>query len=178
METVLLAIITAIVSITVALIQATVALRLARLKEQPVQPAPSTVTSIPEQPVQPAASAVTSIPQVKPLSLNRSWLWIGGVLIVSNLLWQLYLSSESGYIIHLGAIPWCTCLLAYFRPIRWGYVAGVVTLVSALPVVTTYLLGNYYRQDILSILAFLFVINAILAAGIAYLRQRNPGRRV
>jgi len=161
METVLVAIITAIVSITVALIQASLALRLARLKEQPVQQ---------------AASVVTPTPQVKPLSLDRLWLWISGMLIASNLLWQLYLPNESSFIIHLGAIPWCTCLLAYFRPIRWGYVAGVVTLISIIAVVTFYLVGGNHELNVLRILAFLFIFNAILAAGIAYLRQRNPAR--
>ena len=166
METVLVAIITAIVSITVALIQASLALKLARLKEPPVQQ---------------AASAVTTIPEVKPLSLDRSWLWIGGMLIVSNMIWQLnfksfYPYNISSFIIHLGAIPWCTCLLAYFRPIRWGYVAGVVTLISIIAIMTSSLVGRNYELNDLRILAFLFTVNAILAAGIAYLRQRNPAR--
>jgi len=102
------------------------------------------------------------------VALNR-----GGILIISNFLWQLYLPDQSGYIVHLGAIPWCTCLLAYFRPIRWGYVAGVVTLISSISVAFPYWRGVYISQNYFPVLAFLFVLNAILAAGIAYLRQRN-----
>ena len=140
------------------MIQATTSLKVTRMKEVPVQP-----------------SAVSIQPRVpdKTISANRIWLWIGGILVISNFLWQLYLPDQSGYIVHLGAIPWCTCLLAYFRPIRWGYVAGVVTLISTIAVVVPYLFGGYISQYYLPILAFLFVANAILAAGIAYLRQRN-----
>lgn len=174
-SSVLIAIVTAVTSITVALIQVNSAFRLARLKEQPIQQSGRAATT---KHAQQATHTATSISQVKPLSLNRTWLWIGGILIVSNLLWQLFLPDESGYIIHLGAIPWCTCLLAYFRPIRWGYVAGVVTVISVIPVITTYLLGRYYDQYYLPILAFLFVVNAIVAAGIAYFIQRNPMSRV
>jgi hypothetical protein len=156
---VLIAIVTAIASIIVAFIQATTSLRVTRLKEPPVQP-----SVVPVQPGVP----------VKTLSANRTWFWIGSILVVSNFLWPLYLHDESGYIVPLGAIPWCTCLLAYFRPIRWGYVAGVVTLINVFAVVNAFLyfggdISQYYAPD----LAFLFVFNAILAAGIAYLRQRN-----
>jgi hypothetical protein len=159
METsVLIAIVAAAASIIVASIQATVSLKATRLKEPPAQ---SNVVSV--QPSTP----------VKTLSANRTWLWIGSILVISNFFWQIYLPDESGYIVHLGAIPWCTCLLAYFRPIRWGYVAGVVTLISLISVVTPTLRGGYIDQYYLPILAFLFVINAVLAAGIAYIRQRN-----
>ncbi|HLO17919.1 MAG TPA: hypothetical protein VK206_24025 [Anaerolineales bacterium] len=158
-SSVLIAIITAITSIVVAVIQMTVSLRVARLKEPPVQPG-----AVPVQPGSP----------VKTLSANRTWLWIGSILVISNFLWPLYLHDESGYIVPLGAIPWCTCLLAYFRPIRWGYVAGVVTLINVFAVVSAYLhFGGDISQFFEPIFSFPFVINAILAAGIAYLRQRN-----
>lgn len=156
-SSVLIAIITAAASIIIAFIQATVSLRAAKLKEPPIQP--SVVSVQPRAPI-------------KTLSANRTWLWIGSILVISNFLWQVYLPDESGYIVHLGAIPWCTCLLAYFRPIRWGYVAGVVTLISVFAIVTPFLRGGYINQYYLPILALLFVVNAILAAGIAYLRQR------
>jgi hypothetical protein len=161
-SSVLIAIVTATASIIVAFIQATTSLRVTRLKEPPVQPS--------------AVSVQPSTP-VKTLSANRTWLWIGSILVISNYLWQLYLPYESGFIIFLGAIPWCTCLLAYFRPIRWGYVAGVVTLISVISLVSPYLNGGYFSQDYFPILAFLFVVNAILAAGIAYLRQKNSATK-
>ena len=158
-SSVLIAMITAITSIVVAVIQMTVSLRVARLKEPPAQSS--------------AISVQTSAP-VKALSANRTWLWIVSLLVISNFLWQVYLPDESGLAVPLGAIPWCTCLLAYFRPIRWGYVAGVVTLINVFAVVTVVLLpGEPPSLQYSSILAFLFVGNAILAAGIAYLRQRN-----
>ncbi|HSD82578.1 MAG TPA: hypothetical protein VLG46_01895 [Anaerolineae bacterium] len=164
-SSVLIAIVTAITSLMIALIQATVSLRVARAKEPPVQP-----IAVPVVPVQSSAP-------VKTLSANRTWLWIGSLLVISNFLWPLYLNDESGYLVPLGAIPWCTCLLAYFRPIRWGYVAGVVTLINLFAVVSAYLhFGGDIRQFFEPIFSFPFVINAILAAGIAYLRQRNPAR--
>lgn len=160
MEGVLIALITAATSIAVALIQATFALRVATLKEQPGQPAP-----VPPAPVSQATT----------LSPNRLWLVVSGILIVSNLVWQVYRPDESGYIIHLAAIPWSTCLLAYLRPIRWSYVAGVVTVLSVIPVMVTYLEGrDYYYADALGTLALVFSANAILAAGLAYIRQRKP----
>jgi hypothetical protein len=157
-SSVLIAIVTAITSIIVALIQATASLRVNRLKEPRVQP--SALSVQPDAPVKISSS-------------NHTWLWIGSILVISNFLWPLYFRDESGYIVPLGAIPWCTCLLAYFRPIRWGYVAGVVTLINVFAVVNPYLHGGYISQDYLPSLAFLFVVNAFLAAGIAYLRQRN-----
>jgi len=157
-SSVLIAIVTAIASIIVAFIQATTSLRVTRLKEPPVQPS--------------AVSVQPSAP-VKTLSANRTWLLMGSILVITNFLWQLYLPDDSGDIVPLGAIPWCTCLLAYFRPIRWGYVAGVVTLINVFAVVAPSLSQGGISQDYLPILAFLFVVNAILAAGIAYLRQRN-----
>lgn len=160
-SSVIIAIVTAITSIVVAFIQATTSLKAARLKEPPVQP---------------GAVPVQLISPIQTLSANRTWLWIGGLLVISNILWQVFLPEVSGYIVHLGAIPWCTCLLAFFRPIRWAYIAGVVTLFSLIAVVTPYLLGGYINRDYLPILAFLFIFNAILAAGIAYLRQRNPAK--
>ncbi len=159
-SSVLIAIVTAITSIIVAVIQATTSLRVTRLKEPSVQP-----NAVPMQ----EAGA-----PVKTLSANRTWLWVVSILVISNFLWQIYLPDGSGYAVPLGAIPWCTCLLAYFRPIRWGYVAGVVTLINVFAVVTIVLLpGEPPSLHYSSILAFLFVGNAILAAGIAYLRQRN-----
>ena len=158
-SSVLIAIVTAITSIVVAVIQMTASLRVARLKEPPVQP-----SAVPIQPNAPVGT----------ISANRTWLWVVSILVISNFLWQIYLPDGSGYAVPLGAIPWCTCLLAYFRPIRWGYVAGVVTLINVFAVVTVVLLpGEPPSLHYGSILALLFVGNAILAAGIAYLRQRN-----
>ena len=159
MEAVIIAVITAIVSISVALIQAVSAFRIASLKAQPAQ---ETIPT--NKPVTPG----------KALTLSRTWLWVTGILIVSNFLWQVFFPLQSGQIIHLAAIPWCTCLLAYFRPIRWGYVAGVITLLSIIPVVTAYFtIGSYYYDiTALPLLSLIFAANAVLATGIAYQRLR------
>jgi len=74
-SSVLIAIVTAVASIIIALIQATASLRVSRLKEPPVQS--STVS------VQPGIT-------VKALSANRTWLWIGSILVITNFLWQLF----------------------------------------------------------------------------------------
>lgn len=166
MEAVIIAVITAIVSITVALIQAVSALRIASIKAQPTQ------DTLPTS--RPVAPHKVLTPKI--LASSRTWWWVTGILIVSNFLWQVLLPRESGYLIHLAAIPWCTCLLAYFRPIRWAYVAGVITLLSIIPIVTAYFLVGAYYYDIngLRIVSLVFAANAILAAGLAYQRQREP----
>lgn len=160
METsVLIAIITAITSIVVAVIQMTVSLRVARLKEPTVQPSPVSV--------QPSAP-------VKTLSANRTWLWIGSILVITNFLWQLYLGDVLAILFEFGATLWCTCLLAYFRPIRWAYIAAVVTLINAISVAILYIQAQgWYVELDLTTVAFFYIANAILAAGIGYLRQRN-----
>ena len=89
------------------------------------------------------------------------------------MLWQVVRPYESGYIIHFAAIPWCTGLLAYFRPIRWTYVAGVVTLLSLIPVLTASFIGYSYASSVISTVALVFTANAVIAAGIAYQRQRT-----
>lgn len=161
-SSILIAIVTAITSIMIALIQATVSLRVARAKEPPVQP-----IAVPIVPVQSSAP-------VKTLSANRTWLWIGSLLVISNFLWPLYLSDESGYLVPLGAIPWCTCLLAYFRPIRWAYIAGVVTLINAISLAILYIKAQGWYVDLdLTTVSLFYIANAVLAAGIGYLRQRN-----
>ena len=158
-SSVIIALVTAATSITVAFIQATTSLRVTRLKEPPVQ---SSAVS-----VQPGAP-------VKTLSANRTWLWIGSILVISNFLWQLYLGTVEGILFEFGAALWCTCLLAYFRPIRWAYVAGVVTLINAISLVIIYLQsqGSYVDLNLTTVSLF-YIANAVLASGIAYLRQRN-----
>lgn len=185
MEAVIIAITTAIVSISVALIQAVSALKIAGIKAQPTQEAaptnrPVTPDKAPNlsraQPTQKAVPLNRPVTSDRALNLSRTWLWVTGILIVSNFLWQVLRPEESGYMIHLVAIPWCTGLLAYFRPIRWAYVAGVVTLLSIASVVTARFTIPYYYDDptAISILALVFAANAVVAAGIAYIRQRGP----
>jgi hypothetical protein len=181
MEAVIVAIITAIASISVALIEAVSALKIAGIKAQPA-PEPVSINrlgtsakalnTIPAQPFQETVPANRRRAQA--VSPNRTWLWVSGLLVISNLLWQVVLPYESGYVIHLAAIPWCTGLLAYFRPIRWTYVAGVVTLLSLIPVLTaSFIVGHSYDSTVIPILAFVFTANAVVAAGIAYQRQRT-----
>lgn len=158
-SSVLIAIVTAVASIIIALIQATASLRVTRLKEPPVQPS--------------AISVQLGAP-VKTLSANRTWLWIGSILVITNFLWQLYFGDVLAILFEFGATLWCTCLLAYFRPIRWAYIAGVVTLINAISLVILYIQSQGWYVDLdLTTVSFFYIANAILAAGIAYLRQRN-----
>ena len=158
-SSVIIAIVTAIASIFVAFIQAITSLRVTRLKESPVQP-----SAIPVQPTVP----------VKTLSANRTWLWIGSILVITNLLWQLFVGDVSAIFFEFGATLWCTCLLAYFRPIRWAYIAGVVTLINAISLAILYIKAQGWYVDLdLTVAAIFYIANAILAAGIGYLRQRN-----
>jgi len=158
-SSVLIAIVTAITSIMVALIQATTSLRVTRLKEPPVQPS--------------AVSVGPNAPN-KTLSANRTWLWIGGILVISNFLWQLYFGDALAILFEFEATLWGTCLLAYFQPIRWAYIAGVVTLINAISLVILYIQSQGWYVDLdLTTVSFFYIANAILAAGIGYLRQRN-----
>jgi hypothetical protein len=157
-SSVFIALVTAIASIIVAFIQATTSLRVTRLKEPQAQP--SAVS------VQPGAL-------VKTLSANRTWLWIGSISVVTNFLWQLYAGTYEGIVFEFGAALWCTCLLAYFRPIRWAYVAGVVTLINAISLVIIYIQSQGWYVDLNLTTVSLFYIAAVLASGIASLRQRN-----
>lgn len=158
-SSVLIAIVTAITSIIVALIQATTSLRVTRLKEPPVQPGATSV--------QPGAT-------VKTLSANRTWLWVVSLLVITNFLWQLFVGDVSAILFEFGATLWCTCLLAYFRPIRWAYIAGVVTLINAISLAILYIKAQGWYVDLdLTVAAVFYIANALLAAGIAYLRQRN-----
>ena len=80
-SSVLIAIVTAVASIIIALIRATASLRVTRLKEPPVQ-----------------SSAVSVQPDttVKALSANRTWHWIGSLLLISNV--------NSGWAIKAGRV--------------------------------------------------------------------------
>lgn len=157
MESVTIALITAVGSIIVALIQASSAVRLARMKEQPAQQ---------------TAVEVKAVPQLIIVSPASLWLWVSGILVVSALTWQILMPWEAPQIIHLGTIPWVTCLLAYFRPIRWGFVAGIVTLLSVITVISYFIIGASYTDDDLFLLSLVFTVNAILASGIAYWRSK------
>ena len=154
---IVVAIITGIAAIIAAVIQTVSAIQIARIKELGVH-------------ANPANAAVRS-PTVSETH-NRAWWWISGILIVTNFLWIILLGYDAPNVIHLGAIPWCTCLLAYFRPIRWAYVAGNVTFVSITAVFSFLLLGGSYFDSEIPSLAMLFVANSIVAAGIAFFRQR------
>ena len=158
-SSVIIAIVTAIASIIVASIQATASLRVTRLKESPVQS-----SAVPMQAGAP----------VKTLSANRAWLWIVSILVITNFLWQLYFGDVSAILFEFGATLWCTCLLAYFRPIRWAYIAGVVTLINAISLAILYIQSQGWYVDLdLTTVSFFYIANTILAVGIAYLRQRN-----
>jgi hypothetical protein len=158
-SSVIIAIVTAITSIVVAVIQMTASLRVARLKEPPVQPS--------AVPIQLSAPVGTT-------SANRTWLWIGSILVISNFLWQLYFGDVMAILFEFGATLWCTCLLAYFRPIRWAYIAGVVTLINAISLVIIYIQSQGWYVDLnLTTVSFFYIANAVLAGGIGYLRQRN-----
>ena len=158
-SSVLIAIVTAVASIIIALIQATASLRVTKLKEPLVQPN--------------AVSVQPRVP-VKTLSANRTWLWIGSILVITNFLWQLFFGNVLAIFFEFGATLWCTCLLAYFRPIRWPYIAGVVTLINAISLAILYIQSQGWYVDLdLTTVSFFYIANAILAAGIAYLRQRN-----
>jgi hypothetical protein len=158
---IVVAIVTGIASISAAVIQAVSSVRIAKIKE-----------------VSPQAQPARVIPPSERVNETHSpaWWWIIGILIATNVLWIVFLENEAPNVIHLGAIPWCTCLLAYFRPLRWGYVAGLVTSVSLVAVFSFLFLGGTYSDSEISQLALLFVANAILAAGIAHFRQPKMSR--
>ena len=159
-SSVIAAIIAGITSIVVALIQMTTSLRVASPKR--LQAQPSVV------PVEPKASVSVKMPDS-----YHTWLWIGGILVVSNILVQLYIGSPfSGYL-QFGAVLWCTCLLAYFRPIRWAYVAGAVALLNLSSILMSTLQSRVWNNDDLARASIFYMGNAILATGIAYLRMRN-----
>jgi len=104
---------------------------------------------------------------------NRTWLWIGSILVISNFFWQLYIGTYLASFFEFGAALWCTCLLACFRPIRWGYVAEVVTLINSITLIIIYIQSQSEWIDLnLATLSLFYTGNAILAASIAYLRQR------
>ena len=158
-SSVLIAIVTAAASIIVAFIQATASLRVNRLKETPIQS---------------SAGSIKPGTPVKTLSATQTWLWIGSILVITNFLWQLYFGDVLAILFEFGATLWCTCLLAYFRPIRWAYIAGVVTLINAISLVILYIQSQGWYVDLdLTTVSFFYIANAILAAGIGYLRQRN-----
>lgn len=182
MEAVIVAIITAIASISVALIEAVSALKVASIRAQPTpEPVSTNRPGTPDKALKPSLAppfqetVSTNRRRDEAISPIRTWLWVTGILVISNFFWQVVRPIESGYVIHLAAIPWCTGLLAYFRPIRWTYVAGVVTLLSLIPVLTaSFTVGSYYYDStVIPILAFVFTANAVVATGIAYQRQRT-----
>jgi hypothetical protein len=158
---IVVAIVTAIASISAALIQAASTIRVAKIKELSPQAQPARVT--------PPSEVVNE-------THSQAWWWVIGLLVATNFLWINFLENEAPNIIHLGAIPWCTCLLAYFRPLRWGYVAGIVTSISLIAVFGFLFLGGTYLDSEISQLALLFVANSTLAAGIAYFRQPKMNR--
>ena len=161
-SSVLIAVITAVTSIVVAVIQMTVSLRVAKLKEPPVQPQ-----------VAPERSKAS----IKTVAPYRTWLWIGTILVISNIVWLLWLGTDTAIPAQFGAVLWCTCLLAYFKPIRWAYVAGVVTLINGISLFASYLqVGPWNREDIVFV-SSLYIGNAILATGIAYMSTRNSESR-
>lgn len=155
---ILAAVVTGLAAIVAAVIQAVSAVRVARIKEGDAQAEPA---------------AVRPRLQTTAAAHSHAWWWIGGILVVTNFLWIIILGKNAPFVIHLGAIPWCTCLLAYFRPLRWGYVASIVTLVSAIAVLSYFLLGESYEESDVAILALLFIANSILAAGISFFAQRT-----
>src|SRR5512134_3460374 len=97
---IVVAIVTGIASISAAVIQAVSSVRIAKIKEVSPQAQPARVIT-PSERVNETHSPV--------------WWWIIGILIATNVLWIVFLENEAPNVIHLGAIPWCTCLLAYFR---------------------------------------------------------------
>ena len=161
---IVVAIITGIVSISAAVIQAVSAIQESQGVER---------NSIPKLNL-----PTTTRSQTVTETHSRAWWWMIGILVSTNFLWIIALEYDAPNVIHFGAIPWCTCLLAYFRPIRWGYVAGIVTLVSFIAVFSFLLLGGDYSDSEVSQLVLLFVANSVLAAGIAYFRQSQIRRSV
>ena len=159
-SSVIVAIIAGITSIAVALIQMTTSLRVASPKKITAQPN-----------VVPVEADVSA--PVKMQNANRTWLWTGSILVASNILVQLYIGSPySGYM-QFGAVLWCTCLLAYFRPIRWTYVAGAVALINLTSILMSTIQSGFWNSEDLSQASIFYIGNAIVATGIAYLRMRN-----
>ena len=159
MEAIIAAAITAIASVIVALIQATSAQKQARLlRKQSSQKAPARAKPTPH-PEAPAR--------------NRTWWWVGGIVVGSIFLYAILLPDQAEHITHWGVIPWSTCLLAYFRPTRWGYVATLVTLLHGIAILSEYMIGGWYEESDIPIFALIFIGNTVVAAGIAFLRQRG-----
>ena len=171
MEAIIAAAITAIASVVIALIQAGTTQKQARLlrkqqsRKAPTEAAP---TILPEAP-----STTQPVPRLEAHSVSRTWLWVGGIVIGSIFLYAILLPDQAEDITHWGVIPWSTCLLAFFRPTRWGYVAAIVTLLHGIAILSEYLIGGWYDGSDIPTFSLIFIGNAVIAAGIAFLRQRG-----
>jgi hypothetical protein len=167
MEAIIAAAITAIASIIVALIQANSAQKQAKLlRGETIRKEPPT-----------GGKYSRKAPDMEAFPINkRFWWWVGAIVVViaGNIFIRGFIDwDESDYIIFLGIIPLSTCFLAYFRPIRWGYVAAFVTLLAGISILGEYLDGGWYEGSDIPFFALIFIGNSFVAAGIAFLRQRK-----
>ncbi len=161
-SSVIVAIIAGITSIAVALIQMTTSLRMAGPKKSQVQVKADAV------PVEAQVSAPERV-----TGSYRAWLVSGAILLVTNILAQLYLRSPYSGFLQFGSALWCTCLLAYFRPIRWAYVAGAVALINLASILMSTLQSGAWNNADLTRASIFYMGNAIVATGIAFFRMRD-----
>jgi hypothetical protein len=159
LEAIIAACITAVASVIVALIQASSSQKQKR--------------QIRKQSTRKGATIEESVPHQEAPARNRIWLWVGGIVVGSIFLYAIILPEQAEHITHWGAIPWGTCLLAYFRPIRWGYVAALVTLFHGIAILSEYMIGGWYEESDIPVFSLIFIGNAVFAAGIAFLRERS-----
>lgn len=103
------------------------------------------------------------------------WLWVGGLMLVANGAVLAALPEVGPYIVHLGSVPWASSILAWTRPIKFGYAAAFVTLVSLAAVGTYYVVGGGYIASDVPILALVFSANAVLAGGLAFWSGKRRG---
>lgn len=159
MESVYVALITAVATIVAAGIQSRSARDHNAVKQQAQLHFPSGLSA--------------AVGQVASRAPFHVWLWVGGALLLTNAGWFLAFPVQGPYIVHLGALPWATVLLALLRPIRAGYAGAMVTAISLASLLIFYATGGYYLTEELPILALVFTGNAVLVSAIAYLRGRS-----
>ena len=176
MEAIIAAAITAIASIIVALIQAKSAQKQAKLlRESSTREITKTPSHVTDKEM-PVMSRAFCPHWLLFLVRSRLWWWVSAVIIViiGNYFIREFVPWEkSDYLIYLGVIPLYTFLLAYLRPIRWGYVAAFVTLLVAITIIGEYISGGWYDESDMPIFALIFIGNSFIAAGIAYWRQHK-----
>ena len=187
---IIVAVITAISSITVAIIQYFSTQKQFKSKLEKAKPKP---TIEQKKTVKEEEIGSLPIPLPKPAgSFDEVWWWVGGILFVDVLIMSALNFTEGGnnpwinmYII----IPFATLLLSFFRPALWGYVATFVTVLHLASFIgLLWSLGllqggetdsKALRQfeEFLKVFGIPYIFNAVLCAIVSYVRLKQKMNR-